>query len=173
VSRTAERNAESSEQPEHGVREQRMQWYLNQNGKTTGPFSEDRVAMLVNWGKVSKDAYLCDDQWACWVAVGRSQFAPLLPNYDAERARESRDPRALSEPPAQGKLGHRLALALLLMLTAAAFLLALWLSPGSASVAPLGSLERAGSPAPASPADLCVHQGASRLQPTTHADERA
>jgi len=66
-----------------------MQWYLNQNGKTTGPFSEDRVAMLVNWGKVSKDAYLCDDQWACWVAVGRSQFAPLLPNYDPERARES------------------------------------------------------------------------------------
>jgi len=150
-----------------------MQWYVNQNGKTTGPFSEERVAMLVNWGKISNDAYLCDDQWACWVAVGRSQFAPLFPDYDAERARESRDPRALSEPPAQGKLAHRLALALLLMLTAAAFLLALWLSPGSVSGAPLGSVNSTGASAPMSPADLGIHWGAGRLQPTTHADERA
>ena len=150
-----------------------MQWYVNQNGKTTGPFSEQRVAMLVNWGKISDDAYLCDDQWSCWVAVGRSEFAPLLPNYDPEQARESRNPRALSEPPAQGKLGHRLALALLLMLTAAAFLLALWLSPGSVSGAPLGSVDGVRQPAPAGAADLCVHAGAGRLQPTTRAARQA
>jgi hypothetical protein len=147
--------------------------YVNQNGKTTGPFSEQRVAMLVNWGKLANDAYLCDDQWSCWVALERSQFAPLLPNYDAERARESQNSRALSEPPAQGKLGHRLALALLLMLTAAAFLLALWLSPGSVSSAPLGSVDGTRRPAPAKPADLCVHPAAGRFQSTTRADERA
>ena len=150
-----------------------MQWYVNQNGKTTGPFSEQRVAMLVNWGKIANDAYLCDDQWSCWVALGRSPFAPLLPNYDAARARESQQPRALSEPPAQGKLGHGLALALLLMLTAAAFLLALWLSPGSVSAAPLGSVEGTRQPAPARAADLGVHAGAGRPRPTTLADERA
>lgn len=150
-----------------------MQWYVNQNGKTTGPFSEQRVAMLVNWGKLSDDAYLCDDQWSCWVALRRSPFAPLLPNYDPEQARESRNPRALSEPPAQGKLGHRLALALLLMLTAAAFLLALWLSPGSVSGPPLGRADGAGQPAPARATDVCVHPGAARLQTTTHADEQA
>ena len=44
------------------VRKQRMQWYVNQNGKTTGPFSDQRVAMLVNWGKLSDDAYLCDEE---------------------------------------------------------------------------------------------------------------
>jgi hypothetical protein len=150
-----------------------MQWYVNQNGKTTGPFSEQRVAMLVNWGKIANDAYLCDDQWACWVALARSPFAPLLPNYDPEKARPSRNPPALSEPPAQGKLGHRLALAFLLMLTAAAFLLALWLSPSSVSSAPLGCVDGARPSAPASAADLRVHRGAGRLQPTTHAADRA
>jgi hypothetical protein len=149
-----------------------MQWYVNQNGKTTGPFSEQRVAMLVNWGKISNDAYLCDDQWACWVALGRSPFASLLPNYDPTRARESQAPRALSEAPAQGKLAQRLALALLLMLTAAAFLLALWLSPGSVASAPLGSLDSARPPAPAC-ADPRVHRGAGRLQPTTRGHRSA
>jgi hypothetical protein len=144
-----------------------MQWYVNQQGKTTGPFSEQRIAMLASWGKISNEAYLCDDQWCCWVAVGRSQFAPLLPAYDAEQAPESRAARALSEPPAQDRLGQRLALALLLMLTAAAFLLALWLSPGSASSAPLGGAARARQPAPARVADLCVHPDAGRLQATT------
>jgi hypothetical protein len=117
-----------------------MQWYVSQNGRTLGPFTEQRVAMLVNWGKIENDAYICDDKWSCWVAVTRSHFAPLLAAHDGERReRESQAPRALSEPPqAKGQwFGQRLALALLLMLAAAAFLLALWLAP-KVNAGPLG-----------------------------------
>ena len=117
-----------------------MQWYVSQNGRTSGPFSEQRVAMLVNWGKISNDAYICDDKWTCWVSVTRSHFAPLLAARATELGqRESQIPRALSEPPAASGswFGHRLALALLLMLAAAAFLLAVWLAPNP-SAGPLG-----------------------------------
>jgi hypothetical protein len=118
-----------------------MQWYVSQNGRTSGPFTDQRIAMLVNWGKISSEAYICDDKWSCWVAVTRSHFAPLmaargvpLPPLD------SQVPRALSEPPGgHGWLGHRLALALLIMLAAAAFLLALWLAPEAGTPGPLGN----------------------------------
>jgi len=118
-----------------------MQWYVSENGRTLGPYTEQRVAMLVNWGKIGSDAYICDDKWSCWVAVTRSHFAPLMAAHGAEhqKKRESQAPRALSEPPeAKGQwFGHRLALALLIMLAAAAFLLALWLAPG-VNAGPLG-----------------------------------
>jgi len=126
------------------------QWYVSQNGKTLGPFSEERVAMLVNWGKVANDAYICDDKWSCWVLVTRSHFAPLMAARGAElRERESQAPRGLSEPPGvEGSwFGHRLALALLLTLTAAAFLLAIWLAPNP-TAGPLGSAERGSGAAP-------------------------
>jgi hypothetical protein len=54
-----------------------MQWYVSQNGTTSGPFAEQRIAMLLNWGKISADAYVCDEQ-LCWVSIQRSPFAPLL-----------------------------------------------------------------------------------------------
>ena len=56
-----------------------MQWYVSQNGKTTGPFDEERLAMLVHWGKISRDAFICDKQWSAWIAIRRSAFAQLLP----------------------------------------------------------------------------------------------
>jgi|SRR6185295_10863972 len=118
-----------------------MQWYVSQNGRTLGPYTEERVAMLVNWGKIDSDAYICDDKWSCWLAVKRSHFAPLMAARDVEslHEHESQAPRALSEPPeAKGQwFGQRLALALLIMLAAAAFLLALWLAP-KVSAGPLG-----------------------------------
>ena len=39
-----------------------MQWYVSQNGKTTGPFDEERLAMLAHWGKISPDAFICDER---------------------------------------------------------------------------------------------------------------
>jgi hypothetical protein len=120
-----------------------QQWYVSEKGRTSGPFSEERVAMLVNWGKISNDAYICDDKWSCWISVTRSHFAPLLAEL---RERESQAPGGLSEPPGSstGWFGHRLALALLLMLAAAAFLLAVWLAPNPAS-GPLGRALPAGA----------------------------
>lgn len=58
---------------EHGAR-----WYVSQNGKTVGPYPEERLKVLVQWGKVSREAYICDEQCSSWIAIKRSAFAPLL-----------------------------------------------------------------------------------------------
>lgn len=56
-----------------------MQWYVSQNGKTTGPFDEERLAMLVRWGKISRDAFICDQQHSAWIAIRCTAFARGLP----------------------------------------------------------------------------------------------
>jgi hypothetical protein len=55
-----------------------MKWYVSQNRKAQGPLSEQRVEMLVNWGRISRAAYVCDEQSSCWVPITRSRFAALL-----------------------------------------------------------------------------------------------
>lgn len=62
-----------------------MQWYVSQKGKTTGPFDEERLAMLVHWGKISRDAFICDKQCSAWIAIRCSAFARLLPHPAPER----------------------------------------------------------------------------------------
>lgn len=62
-----------------------MQWYVSQNGKTTGPFDEERLAMLVHWGKITRDAFICDKQCSAWIALRCSAFAQLLPQPTSER----------------------------------------------------------------------------------------
>src|SRR5262245_41094968 len=57
-----------------------MRWYVSQNGKSSGPFREERLAMMVKWGKVSRGAFICDTQLSAWIAIERSAFSPLLPN---------------------------------------------------------------------------------------------
>ncbi|MEY4550710.1 MAG: domain 2 [Pseudomonadota bacterium] len=130
-----------------------MRWYVSQNGKTSGPFSEQRIAMLVNWGKITSEAYLCDEKWVSWVALPRSQFAPLLGEQQEPVA------RGLSEPPgAQGGWGQRLALTVLIMLAAGAFLLAVWLSP-QVPPGPLGRLSPGDKIESVSPAAHTDHPG--------------
>jgi hypothetical protein len=63
---------------EHGAR-----WYVSQNGKTVGPYPEERLKVLVQWGKVSREAYICDEQCSSWIAIKRSAFAPLLEQREA------------------------------------------------------------------------------------------
>jgi hypothetical protein len=60
-----------------------MRWYVSQKGKAKGPFDEERLAMLVRWGKISRDAFICDQHWSAWIAIRCSAFAPLLPERAA------------------------------------------------------------------------------------------
>jgi GYF domain 2 len=55
-----------------------MLWFVNQDGKTEGPLPEERVAQLLRWGKISRSAYVCDEQLSNWVSIQRTAFAPLL-----------------------------------------------------------------------------------------------
>lgn len=61
-----------------------MMWYVSQDRKTEGPLSEQRLRMLIHWGKVTRRAYVCDDQLSGWVSIERTAFAPLLAEQPAE-----------------------------------------------------------------------------------------
>jgi hypothetical protein len=119
-----------------------MQWYISQDGRTSGPFAEQRVAMLAAWGKLSRAAYICDEQSSCWVSITRSQFGPLL----TERAHlETPGAAASSDDVARVGIGagvapstwsstqQRLGLAAFILLSSAALLLALRFSPPRAN----------------------------------------
>jgi hypothetical protein len=56
-----------------------MLWFVNQGRKTEGPMPEQRVAQLIRWGKISRSAYVCDEQLSSWVSIQRTAFAPLFP----------------------------------------------------------------------------------------------
>jgi hypothetical protein len=56
----------------------KMLWYVSQDRKTEGPLSEQRLSMLIHWGKVTRRAYVCDEQFSGWVSIERTAFAPLL-----------------------------------------------------------------------------------------------
>jgi len=102
-----------------------MQWYVSQNGKTTGPFDEERLAILVRWGKISPDAFLCDERHSAWIAIRCTAFARGLPAAEpgrlirwarAARARRERS-RAAGVPSARlfdlAEQGSKQALGLL------------------------------------------------------------
>ncbi|MEO8185018.1 MAG: DUF4339 domain-containing protein [Deltaproteobacteria bacterium] len=60
-----------------------MSWFVSQAGKTQGPLPDQRVRQLIQWGKISPAAYVCDEQLSGWVSIQRtafaSLFAPLVP----------------------------------------------------------------------------------------------
>jgi hypothetical protein len=68
-----------------------MLWYVSQDRKTEGPLNEQRLAMLIHWGKITRRAYVCDEQLSGWVSIERTAFAPLLAQQAEEPA-----PKALS-----------------------------------------------------------------------------
>lgn len=55
-----------------------MMWYVSQDRKTEGPLNEQRLRMLIHWGKITRRAYVCDEQLSGWVSIERTAFAPLL-----------------------------------------------------------------------------------------------
>jgi hypothetical protein len=61
-----------------------MLWYVSQDRKTEGPLNEQRLAMLIHWGKVTRRAYVCDEQFSGWVSIERTAFAPLLAQQPQE-----------------------------------------------------------------------------------------
>lgn len=56
-----------------------MRWYVSHKGKASGPYEEERLAMLVHWGRIPRDAFICDVQCSSWIAIQRSAFGPLFP----------------------------------------------------------------------------------------------
>ena len=105
--------------------EQSMRWYVNQNGKTVGPFPEERIAMLVTWGKISRDAYVCDEQFSTWVSITRTGFGPLV--AEASQARTDGSAANLPSDPGAKPAGQNLRAWLtgVVLLAASALMLAI------------------------------------------------
>lgn len=74
-----------------------MRWYVSHKGKASGPYEEERLAMLVHWGKVSRDAFICDAQCSTWISIQRSAFAPLFPQPPAREEAPSGDAQGQGE----------------------------------------------------------------------------
>jgi uncharacterized protein DUF4339 len=53
-------------------------WFVCEAGKTEGPLREQRIVQLIQWGKITARAYVCDEQLSSWVSIRRTAFAPLL-----------------------------------------------------------------------------------------------
>lgn len=62
-----------------------MRWYVSQHGNATGPFDEERLATLVRWGKISRDAFLCDERHSAWISIRSTAFAAELPAESRRR----------------------------------------------------------------------------------------
>ena len=75
-----------------------MQWYVSQNGKTTGPFDEERLAMLIHWGKISRNAFICDQQLSAWIAIRCSAFGAMLQAAEEPRRLEGLAAAGASAP---------------------------------------------------------------------------
>jgi len=73
-----------------------MLWFVNQGRKTEGPLLESRIAQLIRWGKISRSAYVCDEQLGSWVSIQRTAFASLFaPVALVPSAAEGEDVRLL------------------------------------------------------------------------------
>ena len=68
-----------------------ISWFVNQAGKTQGPLPDQRIRQLIRWGKISRAAYLCDEQLSGWVSIQRTAFASLLAPSVPPSARERAD----------------------------------------------------------------------------------
>jgi hypothetical protein len=53
-------------------------WFVCDDGKTEGPLREQRIVQLIQWGKITPRAYVCDEQLSSWVSIRRTAFAPLF-----------------------------------------------------------------------------------------------
>ena len=71
-------------------------WFVCEDGKTEGPLREQRIVQLIQWGKISSRAYVCDEQLSSWVSIRRTAFAALL----------AQSPRATE--PAEAEVANRL-----------------------------------------------------------------
>lgn len=110
-----------------------MKWYVSQNRKAQGPLSEQRVEMLVNWGRISRAAYVSDERLSCWVPITRSRFGALLAPPALEHARPA---AAEGRAPGPGTrawhtLQRWLAFALLISFCTLAFVVSLARSTSS------------------------------------------
>jgi hypothetical protein len=49
-------------------------WFVSEQGKLSGPFSAERIRVLLEWGKISADAYVCDEFSSAWIPIRQSRF---------------------------------------------------------------------------------------------------
>lgn len=51
------------------------QWFVSERGVISGPFATERIRIMIQWGKVSPRALVCDEANGAWIPLRQSAFA--------------------------------------------------------------------------------------------------
>lgn len=51
------------------------QWFVSERGVISGPFATERLRIMVQWGKLSSHALVCDESNGAWIPLRQSTFA--------------------------------------------------------------------------------------------------
>ena len=51
------------------------QWFVSERGVISGPFGTERIRIMIQWGKVSSRALVCDEANGAWIPLRQSAFA--------------------------------------------------------------------------------------------------
>ena len=85
-------------------------WFVSERGEISGPFGAERIRIMIQWGKLSTRACVCDEANGAWIPLRQSMFA-------AEAAAQGEPPGPESATPSvagwfrEGAGGRRLCVA--------------------------------------------------------------
>jgi len=50
-------------------------WFVSERGVISGPFGAERIRIMIEWGKLSARACVCDEANGAWIPLRQSMFA--------------------------------------------------------------------------------------------------
>ncbi|HEX2880340.1 MAG TPA: GYF domain-containing protein, partial [Polyangiaceae bacterium] len=71
-----------------------MRWFVNINGRTTGPLEEQDLTQMVREGLVAPNAYIRDETGGAWLELAKSPFGRFLSKSDPRTSLKVDIPRS-------------------------------------------------------------------------------
>jgi hypothetical protein len=77
-----------------GYFQELMRWFVNINGRTTGPLEEQDLTQMVREGLVASNAYIRDETGGAWLEVTKSPFGRFLNKSEARTSLKVEIPKS-------------------------------------------------------------------------------
>lgn len=87
-----------------------MRWFVNINGRTTGPLEEQDLTHMVREGLVAANAYIRDETGGAWLPLAQSPFGRFVAKSDARTSLKVDIPKTKGRsvvPPMSAKSGAK------------------------------------------------------------------
>lgn len=87
-----------------------MRWFVNINGRTTGPLEEQDLTHMVREGLVAANAYIRDETGGAWIPLAKSPFGRFVAKADARTSLKVDIPKTKGRsvvPPMSAKGGAK------------------------------------------------------------------